>query len=789
MLTLDRKLYRDLGTLKGQVIAIALIVACGITSLVTMTSTYQSLLFSQQHYYTQYRFTDLFVSLKRAPESLMQEITAIPGVSQGRSRVVENVTLDVPGLADPAMGRLISIPNQPQPLLNDLVLRSGRYIQPGQSSEVIASEIFVKANHLALGDHINAIINGHWQPLRIVGTALSPEYIYEISGTEILPDNRRFGVLWMDRQALATAFNLQSAFNDVVLTLTPGANSRAVIFRLDKLLEPYGGLGAYGRDQQLSHRFLSDDLTGLQVMALILPLIFLSIAAFLVNMVLARLITTQRDQIAVMKAFGYSHQEVGLHFFKLVVVVVSLGMGLGLALGYWLGGAFTQFYGRYYHFPTMEYHTSLTVIIGAIALSLVAALAGAMRAIAGVVSLPPAQAMQPEPPASFKPTLLEYLGLQGWLSPPERIILRNLERRPLQASLSAVGIALAVAMLVVGGYFSDGIDQLINRQFHSVQRDDLTLAFVHPLAGRVRYDLAHLPGVMGVEPFRTVPVRLRFEQRSRLASLTGLTNPSTLRRLAGAHDQTLPLPSQGLLITTKLAELLRLQPGQTLTVEILEGTRPVRQVTVVGLVDELVGLPIYMDNDALHRLLGEAPSFSGAFLKVDHQWLPQLYHQLKEMPTVASVAQRQNLVTQFEATIATTFGVMNGVIMLFAIIIAVAVIYNAARIALSERRRDLATLRIIGFTQTEIALILLGEQALITLAALPLGGLLGYGLAWWLHQSPAQNTEVVRIPFTIQPSTYLFATLVTLLAAGASGLLVARQLHQLDLIAVLKTRE
>jgi putative ABC transport system permease protein len=789
MSTLDRKLYRDLASLRGQVLAIALIVTCGITSLVTMTSTYQSLLWSQQQYYEQYRFTEVFASLKRAPASVMEEILAIPGVNQGRSRVVQAVTLDVPGLADPALGRLISIPSQPQPLLNDIVLRSGRYLEPGRPDQVIASEAFVRANHLRLGDSINAIINGRWQALSIVGTALSPEYIYEISGAELLPDNRRFGVFWMEEEALASAFDLRGGFNDVVLTLTPGTNPAAVIFQLDRILEPYGGLGAYDRSQQLSHRFLSDDLTGLQVMALVLPLIFLSIAAFLVNTVLARLIRTQRDQIAVIKAFGYSNLEVGLHFLKFVLVVVLLGTSLGLGLGYGLGRLFTQFYGHYYQFPAMAYRTSGEVMVGAIAVSLGAALAGAYQAVSAVVSLPPAQAMAPEPPARFHTTLIERLGLQPWLSPPWRMIGRNLERRPQQALLSMVGIALGVAMLVVGRYFSDGMALIIDRQFYQVQRHDLTLVFQQPLGERVAYDLAHLPGVMQVEPFRTVPVRLRFEHRSRRVALTGLTNPSTLQQLLDEQGHRRPLPPQGLVLTTKLAELLGVEVGQTLYLEGLEGERPVRQVPVVGRVDELVGLAAYMDRHALSALLGEAPSLSGAYLRVEAQALPALYHQLKQMPAVGSVAQRQTALDQFQSTIAATSGMMNNVIILFAVIIAAAVIYNSARIALSERQRDLATLRIIGFTQGEILLILLGEQALITLAALPLGGVLGYGLARWLHQSPAQNTEVVRVPFIIEPDSYLFAGLVTGLAAAAAGLLVGRQLQRLDLVAVLKTRE
>ncbi len=484
--SLDRKLLRDLLARRGQVIAIVLIVACGIASLVTMRSTYHSLVLSQSRYYNEYRFAEVFVQLQRAPEALLATLRQVPGVAQVRSRVVETVTLDVPGLADPATGRLVSIPEQPQPMLNDLVLRSGRYLEPGRLDEVIASEAFVQANRLQLGDRLNAVINGRWQSLRIVGTALSPEYIYEISGTELLPDNRRFGVFWMGRQALAIAFDRDGAFNDLALTLTPGARVEDVIFRLDQILEPYGGLGAYDREQQISHRFLEDDLLGLQVMALVLPLVFLGIAAFLLNLVLARLISTQREQVAVLKAFGYTNREVGGHFLKLVLVIVALGAAAGLSLGRWLGEAFTHFYTQFYQFPQVQYEIGLGLVLTAVGVSLGAALTGAFKSVAAVVALPPAEALRPEPPPSFRPSLGSRLGLQRFFSPAGRIILRNLERRPWQALMAIVGIALAVAILVVGRYFTDGIDRIMAVQFHLVQQEDITLTFNQPRPSRVQ---------------------------------------------------------------------------------------------------------------------------------------------------------------------------------------------------------------------------------------------------------------------------------------------------------------
>jgi putative ABC transport system permease protein len=786
---IDQKLIRDLLNMRGQVIAIVLIVACGIASLVTMMSAYESLQLSQTTYYDRYRFADVFVQLKRAPNTLEERIRTIPGVQQVRTRVVVDVTLDVAGLDEPATGRLISIPEQPQPMLNDLFIRRGRYIAPGQADEVLVSEAFANANNLELGDTLGAVINGRWETLQIVGIALSPEYVYEIRAGDLFPDNQRFGVLWMEREALATAFDLDGAFNDVALSLMPGANQDAVIFRLDRLLDSYGGLGAYSRENQVSHRFLTDEITSLKTMAYVIPVIFLGIAAFLLNLVLARLIGTQRDQIAVLKAFGYSNLTVGIHYLKLVLVVVLMGAVLGIVVGLWFGSTMTRFYTNFYHFPVLRYEVSPELLFGSVFVSAIAAIIGAFRAVRGAVTLPPAEAMRPEPPPSFAPTVVERLGLQRFFSPAGRIILRNVERRPIQAGLSILGISLAVAILVVGGYFGDAINYIIDVQFRNVQREDVTLVFNEPQSGRVRYELEHLPGVIRAEAFRSVSARLRFEHRSYLGGITGLPASGELRQLLDRNLNEIPLPLSGVILTQKLGEILHVDVGDRLTVEVLEGERPTRTVPVAGLVNELVGVSAYMDIDALNALMREGRVVSGAYLMVDSDRLDRLYTTLKETPAVASVSLRQTAINQFQETIATSFGVFTSVLTLFACIIAFGVVYNAARIALSERGRELATLRIIGFTRAEIAFILLGEQALLTLIAIPVGYGLGYGLSALLSMSPTYNSELFRVPLVVSRSTYGFASIAIGIAAIASGWLIQRRLNRLDLIAVLKTRE
>lgn len=787
MKALNYKLVRDLWKLRGQVIAIALVVACGIAIFIAMISAYQSLAASQSAYYQQYRLAQVFAQLKRAPEPLIEQIQAIPGVAQVQSRVVVDVTLDVPGQKEPAIGRLVSVPEQPIPMLNDLFIRQGRYLEPGRAEEVLVSEAFANANHLKIGDRVGAIINGRWQQLSLVGIALSPEYVYEIRAGDVLPDNQRFGVFWMGRKALGTAFNLDGAFNDLALSLSPQTNPEAVIFQLDQLLKPYGGFGAYEQADQISTKFVTDEITQLRSHAMIVPSIFLAIAAFLLHILLSRLIGTQRDQIAILKAFGYSNWSVGWHFLKLVLVIVFLGGAIGTGVGLWMGSGMLKMYTQYYHFPNLNYQISLGLVLGAIAISASAAIIGAFVAVRHAVSLPPAEAMRPEPPAHFRRTLMERLGLQSFLSPVGRIILRNLERKPIQALLSIVGIALAIAMLIVGRYSQDAISYLIDVQFRLMQREDVTIIFNEPRSASVRYEVDHLPGVLYSEPFRIVAVRFRNQQYTHQLGIQGLVENGQLHQLVDQQLNPIPLPIDGILLTAKLGEKLHIRTGETLTVEVLEGDRPTRYVKVAGLVDDLVGLSAYMERRALNRLMQEGETISGAYLAVDAAQLDRLYALLKQTPAIASVSLRKTTIERFQKTIADTRQIMNAVEIVFACIIAFGVVYNAARIALSERSRELATLRIIGFSRVQIAVVLLGEQAALTIAAIPVGFLVGYGLVVLL--SIAYNTELYRLPPIVTSASYAFAVIVVTSAAFISGLIVRRKLDHLDLVAVLKTRE
>ena len=784
---LTRKLLRDLVHLRGQMVAIILVVASGVSALVMMRGMMDSLAASQMSYYEAYRFADVFVQLTRAPDALATRIAAIPGVQAVEPRVVTEVVLDVPGLGEPATGRLVSVRDRPAGMLNALHLRRGRMVEAGSQDEVVASEAFAEANRLIVGDQLGAIVNGRWRVLRIVGIGLSPEYIYQLGAGNVYPDDRHFGVLWMSRSGLGPALDLEGAFNDVALALSPGASEPDVIARLDRLLAPYGGLGAYGRSEQLSHRYVSDEIAQNKVSGVLLGYIFLAVASFLLNMVLSRLVGTQREQIGVLKAFGYSNGAIAGHFLLLGLLPVLAGAALGIGVGRYLGGLVTGIYEQYFRFPVLQLQTTPDLLLTAILVSVVAAGAGAMGAVRRAFSLAPAVAMQPEPPVRYGRGWLDRLGIARGSRPPVRMIVRSLERHPFKAMLSVLGIALSVAILVTGRSLFDAMPYLMDHGFQQAQRQDLAVTFVQPRSAGVRQDLAHLPGVLSVEPYRAVPARLRFGSRSHRIVVMGLPRGGELRRLVDRDGRVVALPESGLLLTAKLAEMLGARPGDTVRIETLDGKRRVLYVVLSGTVDELLGVSAYMPMDQLSRMLGEGTSISGANLRDDPDSRDELYAQLKRTPAVAGVSLRESALRAFNETIAATMNISTTVLIVFACVIAAGVIYNGLRISLSERGRELASLRVLGFTQGEVAVILLGEQGVLLVLALPVGLVMGYGLSALV--ASLLNTELYRLPLVLTGKSYLMSAAVVVLTGLGSALLVGGRLRRLDLVAVLKSRE
>jgi putative ABC transport system permease protein len=774
--------------LKGQIVTIALVLAGGIACFISLRGTYLSLEDARAAYYDRYRFADVFARVERAPEELVEKIEALPAVEVVESRIVEEVTIPLEGLSRPAYGRLLSLPSGRAPATNDLHLRSGRLPERGRGDEAVVLEAFAEAHGLETGARLPVVINGRLRELRVVGIALSPEYVFAIRPGALADDPKRYAVLWMDRATLASAFRLEGAFNDLTLRLQSGASERPVCFALDRLLSRYGGVGAVGRSGQLSDRILVQELSQLRALAGMVPLIFLGVAAFLINLVLARLVRLERPEIATLKAVGYSNREIALHYLGLVTVVVVPGIALGLAGGFLLGRSVLGLYAKSFRFPDLAFDLSASLVVSAVAVTVLAAVGGALGAVRGAVKLPPAEAMRPPAPARYRRGIVERLGLSALFGPSGMMVLREIARRPWRTVLSSAGMAGAIALLILARFGWDSITTYFEGTFRREQRQDLTVAFARPVDPRVVGQLARMPGVTMAEGLRAVPIRVRHEHRMRDSVLMGIADEATLRRLitrGGGHE--VEVPPEGVLLTKTLGEILHLQVGDRPSLEVREGERRTVRPVIAGFIDESIGLQVYGRADLVAALEGDTGAVSSVLLKVDRRQIEAVESELRRSPHVIDVSDVLADMERLFDMNALIMNVWTAISVVLSACIVFGVVYNNARISLAARSRDLASLRVLGFSRREISTILLSSLAFEVLLALPVGVVLG---RYWAQAFMSTvDQETFRWQVFVAPRTYLLSLAVATLAAVASALLVRRSLDHLDLISVLKSRE
>jgi putative ABC transport system permease protein len=787
--SLDRKLLRDLRLMWSQALTIALVVASGIGGFITTLSAVDSLALARDRFYATGRFADVFATVKRAPNALAHTLRATPGVADVQTTIEQVVRIEIEGVADPVIGQLIGVDLRSPPAMNRVTLRNGRALdearRAGDAIPALVSAAFADKRGLKPGSHVGALINGKRRTLEIVGIALSPEFIF--AGLMGVPDLRGFGVFWLPRDALAAAYDMDGAFNKVAVKLAPGAGERAVLDALTAQLARYGGREAHGREDQPSHAMLSNEIKEQHVLGTVLPSIFLGVAAFLLNVVVSRLVATQREQIAALKALGYPNRTIAAHYLKLVTVIVAAGMVLGVLIGDRLGTMFTGLYAEFFYFPSFEHRIEPWLLAVSLGITLATAVLGTLNAILATVRLAPAEAMRPPAPGHFRRTLVERMGFTS-IGPSLRMILRNMERRPVRTALSISGVAAAVAIVVMGNFFRDAIDYIVDSQFNVAMRSDVIVWLTDAVNDTARHDVARLPAVIQVESGRDVPVRFVNGHRSERGQIRGHPRRGQLTRIVDTDNREASrLDDDGLVMTDRLADKLGLRVGDRVEVQVLEERQRTVNVPLAATAREMMGLNAYMERRALNRLLQEGDQSTWFAVALERGREAAFLDASKQLPRVVGAFSKSTLLRNMQEVSARNVRIMSTVLTLFATVIAVGVVYNNARIALAERTWELASLRVLGFTRGEVSALLLGEMAIAIAIALPLGMALGWGLVNTV--TGLLKSDQFFFPVVIRPPTYAWAGLAVLASGVASALVVRRRIDTLDMVAALKTRE
>jgi putative ABC transport system permease protein len=789
MRALDRKFLRNLWSLKGQLTAIMLIVACGVASFVTVFTAYRGLKTSKDTYYRRYRMADLFAPVKRAPRSVLRDLEAVEGVRRVEGRIVFDVTLDLPRLASPASGRVISVPDRRRAILCDLHLTAGGWFEGDGTRQVVVSERFAKVHGLEVGDAVSVLMNNKKEALRIVGTALSPEFVYLIRGAgDVLPDPEHFTVLWVTETFAEAVFAYEDACNDVLATLDRDVRTDDVIAIFDDRLDRHGAFGAYALEDQLSNRYLSDEIKGLEGSGTMVPTIFLGVAAFVLYILVGRLVRTQRTQIALFRAFGYTTRDLVWHYLKPALAVGLAGGAVGSLMGMVFARLTMQAYQTFFYFPLLDVGADPGVVGAGFAVSIGFAVLGAFGAVRAVLELNPAEGLRPEAPRVYRRTWVERITpLWRFLGFVPRMVVRHVMRTKVRAAVTAAGVGFAASILVLSFYGGDAMDHLMDAEFRLVQRQDATVTFYEEQSRSALYEMQRLEGVRQAEPELALGVRLVNGPRSRRTAILGLERGQTLRGLMDRDLAPVSLPRDGLLLSRKLADLLGVAVGDLLEARMLTGDKRRFRVPVENVVDEYLGVFAYAELGTLSKWVGEEGVLTGVRLTVDPAHADDLGRELKSLPAVAAVNFKQRTLKAFQETIAGTQEVSYAILILFAGVITFGVTYNAARISLSERARELGSLRVLGLSTREVGRVLVGENLLVTTLGLLPG--LGLGLFFCWVLSSVYETDLYRFPFVVNPDSLLWTVVTVLAFSVLANVAVRARLKRADIVEVLKERE
>lgn len=782
---LDRKMFRDFRAMWIQALAIAMVIAGGVSVQLLSSGLVTSLTETRSAYYERNLMADVWAPVVRAPLGEIARLRQMNGIRAIEGRLRFGARIEMPMSEAHVPAEVISLPETHELSVNRLYLVSGRFPEVGKRDEAVMNKRFAEAHRISLGDQVSMIVRGRQIEVAITGLVMSPEHVYTIAPGELVPDERQYGVLWMNERPLSELAGWEGAFNELVVRLSRGANEAGILRQLDQELSAYGAIGAYGREDQISDAFVSSEIDQLRTLGRVVPPVFLAVASVLVYVVISRLVTIQRPAIGLLKAYGYTNSEVLMHFVKLVVLIGSLGVLVGVLLGIWFGRQMAELYIRYYDFPFLLFRAAPSDYLIVCAFSALSILGGGILAVRKSVSLQPAEAMTAPPPPDYSKAAGSAITRLRWIDQQTRMILRQIIRWPGRAMVTVGGVAASIALLVSVFVMMDGMDKMIFGYFSDANRYDAVVTFTEARGQQSLYDLLQDPAVQKAEPFRTVAARLKAGRATERVALVGAVRDGELSRLIDAVGNSVDTPAAGLILSEDLAEKLGVKPGETLNLEVTEGRRPEVRVVVMGLARTYLGSAALMDIAELNRILGEGGALTGAYLNTDAAQEPDLQARLMGAPGIAAVSFLKPTEERLRTMMDENIGVSLTVFALFAAMIALGVVYNSVRISFTERQRELASLRVLGFSKAAVSYILLGEIALLALVAIPIG--LGAGCFLSMYFADAMGSELFRLPLVFEPATFAAASLIVLAAVAVSGLVVRQRIETLDMVEALKS--
>ncbi len=792
MRPLHRKLLRDVWQSRGTLAIVVMIIAIGTSSLVGLGSAHRILGLSQAEYYRQCHFADFWINVKKAPLTEVERIARMPEILEVQGRVVFDVLVDLPEQNQPITGRLLSTPvRNADRALNGIHLVSGSGFSDDRDEEVIISDTFAEAHDLQLGDRIHIILNRRREAFVIVGTAISPEYVYMVRGPgDLVPDKEHFGVFYIKQDYARDVLGFRDAFNELTGRVTAGSEDQldTLLEKIDRSLSPYGVLETVPRERQASHRFLSDEIAGLWATATVMPLIFLAVAALVLNIIMIRLAQRQRTTIGTLKAMGYSNRQILGHYLSFGVVIGILGGLIGCGLGLLMALGMIEMYKLFFQFPHFVFRVYPDLLGIGILVSVVFAVFGTVRGVLEVLRLAPAEAMRPKPPERGGRIFLERFPLL-WkcFDFHTQMALRNVFRNRIRTLTGVISTALSISLIFMSLVLYDSFLYMIDYQFEQVAHSDVDVGLREEKSIAALWEIRQLPGVDYAEPILGLRCDMAHGRHHRRVSITGLASGHRLTTPMQSGGKPIEIPSQGIVLSKKLAELLDAHIGDTLEVTPVRGYRVTKRVPVASIVESFLGMDCYADQKYLSGVVGEAYAVNSVQLSVNPAQMQEFFKAVKRRPNIQGVSVREDAKENIQKTVIDTSGFSIGIMVCLAGAIAFGSTLNNSLVEIGDRMSEISTLRVLGYRPYQVAGLLMRQTIATFLVGLILAFPLGYAMVHGL--ASAYDSELYRIPVIIRPMVAVNTIVLSVLFVAIAELIVYRQITKLDWLEGVKVKE
>jgi len=785
-----KKMIRDLRENKGAYLATIIIIVIGLMVFTSFSMVMDNLRLSQQSFYKNQNFADGFIEVQAMPPSEIEKLQDIQGINDVQGRLVKDVKVLFPNRDENVYLRLVSVDPAKKNPINGVQLKQGIPLSNKEMNILIDNKFF-EANNLKLNEEIEIIADGKKRALRIIGVGRSPEFIYALrTSSDLYPSPESFGIAYIPFEVMKTLFPERETMNNIVFTLRPGADYDNVKERLKPELKPYGLKSIYPRKDQTSHLLLTQELKGLEATARVLPLLFLSIAGMILYIMLKRMVEQQRGQIGILKAFGYTHKEILSHYMSYALTIGILGGIIGGFLGIALSFPFTTLYQTYFNMPGLTSKFSPLYLVLSILLSLGFSLFAGYQGCKGILILQPAEAMRPPAPPIGKKTWLEKITIfWNMLTVQGKMAVRNMSRNKSRSIFIFLGIMFTFSLLGLTWSMNDLSQRMLFDQYEKVETYDVKVSLSNPLnQKKVSRELNHFPGVTRVEAMAEIPVTLKNKWYKKDVVLLGIPEDSTLYNILDKNYNKVDPPKNGLLISERLAKLLGTEVGTKLNVESLMIKDPdkAKQLEVVGVIPQYLGLNAYMDINSLQEFLGQGELATSFMLRMDEESIALLQNEFRKSAAVSGIDDQTERLAQTKELMASFYG-MIFILALIGIITGFAIIYNSSVITLSERSHELASMMVLGMTPAEVLSVITFEQWFIgifaMLAGIPMSQILLIGM------SQSISNDVYTMPTNITASSFLIAFFVTAASIWIAQRFAGKKIQKLSLVDVLKSRE